>query len=228
MPESLATSRRNSPCFTRFNAAASCSTDQFLFRTWESVLFLCGRLNIVNVNKINLRFITICSMVFTGARRGWGKVAASYLNAQLAFNQKNRGLFNFLILMGLQIQINMYISVTVFTARVAKRAKVMFLQVFVILSPNGGGGRWATLMFNHLPPPQDETRSEHLPPPPRMGPGLNIYAPPPQDGTRSEHLPHPPKNGTRSEHLPPPTRTMHRRAVRILLECILVIKLNDF
>ena len=75
----------------------------------------------------------------------------------------------------------------IFTTRVAKRAKVMFSQVFVILSLNGGGNT------NGQPPP-----------PP--GPGQNIYPfPPPR--TRSEHLTPP---GTRSEHLPPPrTRSEH-------------------
>ena len=78
-----------------------------------------------------------------------------------------------------------------------------------------------------LPP---RTRSEHLPPLP-PGPGQNIYPPPPPE-TRSEHLPPPiyppppPPPETRSEHLPPPplpTETTRRRAVRILLECILVV-----
>ena len=58
-------------------------------------------------------------------------------------------------------------------------------------------------------------------------------APPPPSGTRSGQ--HPPPPGTRSgQHLPPllgpgldntsppPPGTMHGRAVRILLECILV------
>ena len=49
------------------------------------------------------------------------------------------------------------------TAHVAKRAKVMFSQVFVILSPEGGGrsepGNWS----QHLPPPPG-TWSQHPPP----------------------------------------------------------------
>ena len=39
---------------------------------------------------------------------------------------------------------------SIVTARVAKRAKVMFLQVFVILSLNRG--RWPAAKVNHLPP----------------------------------------------------------------------------
>ena len=69
----------------------------------------------------------------------------------------------------------------IFTARVAK---VMFSQVFVILSLKGGG--------------VGNTKGQ---PPPPPGPGQNIYPPPPP---------------------PPPPETTGRRAVRILLECILV------
>ena len=137
------------------------------------------------------------------------------------------------------------------TARVAKRAKVMFLQACVTHSvqlQGGGGGRWHTKCNmgpgqNVYPPPG--TRSECLPPPP-LGPGQNVYPPPP--GTRSECLSPPPPGpgqnvypppppppwdqvrmstpsppGTRSECLPPPPKTTRRRAVRILLECILVL-----
>ena len=74
--------------------------------------------------------------------------------------------------------------------------------------------------------------------PPPLGPGLNIYPLPPDQvwtstpsppGTRSEHLsgwdqvttPPPPPRMRPGYNTPPP-RTMHRRAVRILLECILV------
>ena len=89
-----------------------------------------------------------------------------------------------------------------------------------------GQGRWATPMVNHfplqdqvrhLPPPRDQVRTSTPSPP---GPGQNIYPPPPR--TRSEHLPPPLPPGTMSEHLPPPPETTRRRAVRILLECILV------
>ena len=78
----------------------------------------------------------------------------------------------------------------------------------------GGQHQWST------PPPG--TRSEHLPPPPPPGPGQNIYPPPPRDQVRTSTPPPPP--GTRSEHLPPPLPppTTRGRAVRILLECILV------
>ena len=87
----------------------------------------------------------------------------------------------------------------IFTARVAKRAKVMFSQACVTHSVQlRGGGRWAT-------------RSQHLPP---LGPGHNTSLPP---RTRSQHLP-PPR--TRSQHLPPPRDYAQ---VRILLECILLV-----
>ena len=112
-----------------------------------------------------------------------------------------------------------------FTARVAKRAKVMFLQASVC--PTGGGevlhqmhhgighmvmGRSA----QHLPPRDQVTTppsspGQHLPPPPgtrsQHPPGQHL--PPP--GTRSQHPPgqHLPPPGTRSQHppgqhLPPP------------------------
>ena len=124
------------------------------------------------------------------------------------------------------------------TARVAK---VMFSQACLSKS----GGRWATPKVNH-PPPPGPAHHTSLPPPcpgPRsrytslpLGPGHNTLPP---SGTRSQHLPPPPGPGhntslplpgTRSQHLPPPgpghntppPRTMHRRAVRILLECIFV------
>ena len=88
------------------------------------------------------------------------------------------------------------------------------------------------------------------PPPPSLGPGQNIYplppweqvrtsTPSPPPGTRSQHLPPPPSG---QQHLPPtpldnstypppplwttaptpPPLTVNGRAIRILLECILV------
>ena len=165
----------------------------------------------------------------------------------------------------------------VVTARVAKRAKVMFLQACVTHSVQlrGGGGRWHTkcnmglgqnvyplpppgTRSECLPPPPPGTRSDSLPPPP-LGPGQNVY-PPPWDqvrmstppGTRSECLPPPwdqvrmstpsPPLGPGQNVYPPPwdqvrmstppswyqvrmstpPQTTCRRAVRILLECILV------
>ena len=93
------------------------------------------------------------------------------------------------------------------TAHVVKRAKVMFSQAFVCPT-RGWGRRWTAPKVNHLPPGHGQ-RSQHLPPPRVKGhntsphPGLKVTTPPPG--------------------------TMHRRAVRILLECILVILyiLND-
>ena len=82
------------------------------------------------------------------------------------------------------------------TARLTKRAKVMFLQVFVILSPTRGGGVTPNASWDRshghrggectTPPrtrsqhlPLDNTSlppGQHLPPPP--GPGHNTSLPP--------------------------------------------------
>ena len=90
----------------------------------------------------------------------------------------------------------------IFTARVAKLAKVMFSQVFVILSPNGGGRRWTTLVVNHLPTPVGPGQNIYPLPLP-LGPSQNIYPLPPWDQVRTS-TPSPPPPGTKSEHLPPP------------------------
>ena len=77
--------------------------------------------------------------------------------------------------------------------------------------------------------PHPGTRSQHLPPPGTRAPRTRSHLPPPDHaqagGThptgmraRSLHLP-PPPPGPGHTSLPP---TMRRRAVRILLECILV------
>ena len=87
---------------------------------------------------------------------------------------------------------------------------------------------------NTSPPPRDQVTA----PPSPLGPGYNTSLPqdqvttppsPPLDNTSlPPHLyttpPPPPPPRTRSQPLPPPTSpgTMRRRAVRILLECILV------
>ena len=91
-----------------------------------------------------------------------------------------------------------------FTACVAKRAKVMFLQVSVILSLNTGGG---------VTPDASWDRSHGL-----GGGGLprGRWTSPPLGQVQS-----PPWPG--SQHLSPQhPGTMRRWAVRILLECILV------
>ena len=88
-------------------------------------------------------------------------------------------------------------------------------------SPLGPGHNTSPLLgpgHNTSPPPPG-TRSQHLPPPPLLGPGRNTSLPPPLLGPGHNTSPPPP--GTRSQHLPPPLRSMGR-AVRILLECILV------
>ena len=102
------------------------------------------------------------------------------------------------------------------TARVAKRAKVMFLQACVTHSVQwggGGGNETPKVCEQHLPPPR--TRSQHLPPPQDQ-----VTTPPSPPGTRSQHLPPPspwdqvtipPPPLTRSQHLPnsPGTRSQH-------------------
>ena len=83
-------------------------------------------------------------------------------------------------------------------------------------------------------PPSSPWDQVTTPPPPRPGHNTSLLPP----GTRSQHLPPSPLPGTRSQHLPsprdqvttppsppwdqvttPPPGTIHRRVVRILLEC---------
>ena len=107
---------------------------------------------------------------------------------------------------------------TIFTARVAKRTKVIFSQACVTSTPGGGGGWGGDEEPGHntsLPPP-GPGHNTSLPPrdlvttppcplprdlvttPPSLppGPGHNTSLPPP--GTWSQHLPPP-----WSQHLPP-------------------------
>ena len=90
----------------------------------------------------------------------------------------------------------------IITARVAKRAKVMFSQAFVCPSP---GGRWPTMDQVTTPPPPlwppfpPWTRSQHLPPSPSWD---QVTTPPFPPGTRSQHLP--PPTRTKSQHHPSP------------------------
>ena len=97
------------------------------------------------------------------------------------------------------------------TARVAKRAKVMFSQVFVILSLNGGVGGGQHQWSTNPPPPRDQVRPSTPFPP--SGPGQTIYPPPPGLGqnvyplppwTRSECLPLPPLDQVRMSTPCPP------------------------
>ena len=101
-----------------------------------------------------------------------------------------------------------------------KQAKVMFSQASVCPTQ---GGRWATRDQVTTPPspppepghntsPPPVTRSQHLPPSPRD----HIATHPPQDQVTTP----PPPPGTGHNTSPP--GTMRRRAVRIVLECILV------
>ena len=79
------------------------------------------------------------------------------------------------------------IKVMTFYVRIPKQAKVMFSQVFVILSLTGGGGVDQGQCHNTPPP---GTWSQHLPPPPGpghntsllpLGPGHNTSLPQPWD-----------------------------------------------
>ena len=86
-----------------------------------------------------------------------------------------------------------------------------------------GGGRWATPMVNHLPPLDNST----YPPPP---PWTTAPTPPPGQqclppSSGQQHLPPPPLLDNSTYPLPP--STVNWRAVRILLECILVANLNS-
>ena len=171
--------------------------------------------------------------------------------------------YNFLLLCLLNemfVHVNRFTSSTlqfIITARVAKRAKVMFSRVCVTHSVQrggGGGGEVGNTKGHNTTLPPPGTRSQHLPPPwdqvttpPPPGPGHNTppswdqaTTPPPPPKTRSQHLPPslppPPGSGhntslpspppgpghNNSLPPPPPPGTMRRRAVRILLECILV------
>ena len=82
----------------------------------------------------------------------------------------------------------------IITARVAKRAKVMFSQAFVCPSPGGGGGRWHTKC--NLGPGQNI-----YPPPPHLRLGQNVYLSPHTWDLVRMSTP-PPE--TWSECLPPP------------------------
>ena len=81
----------------------------------------------------------------------------------------------------------------------------MFLQACVIHSVQQGGRC-------SIP----KVSGQHFPPP--LGPGHNTSLPP---GTRSQHLP--PWDQVTTPPSPPPRGAMRRWAVRILLECILVL-----
>ena len=125
----------------------------------------------------------------------------------------------------------------IFTARVAKRAKVMFSQAFVCPSPEGGEEVTMGLDHHHPPPTWDLVTTPHPPPgnwspPPCPPPQPGTWSPPPAPpGTRSPPLPPPHLELAHHHHPPPPPGTwsppppphpVKRRAVRILLECILV------
>ena len=109
---------------------------------------------------------------------------------------------------------------TIITAHVAKWVKVMFSQVFVC--PLGG----AVASTKGQPP-----ESPHFPPP---GQSHNTSSPPSQSHNTSPlvrvttppplvRVTTPPFPWSESQHLPP--ATIRRRAVCILLECILVVSL---
>ena len=140
-------------------------------------------------------------------------------------------------------------STIIVTAIVVKRAKVMFSRASVCPTERrgewpgqrGGGwsgqkggwqmsrGRW--MPHNTHPPPEGRPRGRPPPPPPprqtwrrttytpRGGPRGRPPTPPPtpEADLEADHLP--PLTTT-----PPPGNTVNARAVRTLLECILVSK----
>ena len=98
----------------------------------------------------------------------------------------------------------------IFTARVAKRAKVMFLQACVTHSVQqrggGGGSETPKVSGQHLPPPpRDEVTT---PPSPPWDQVTTPPSPPP--GNRSQHLPPSPPGTGHNTSLPPsPLGTGH-------------------
>ena len=89
------------------------------------------------------------------------------------------------------------------TARVVKQAKVMFSQSSVCLMR----GRWTVPKVNH--PPSGRVKGHNSSPLTRV------------KGHNTSPWPW-------SRVITPPSGTMHRRAVRILLECILVLNCFSF
>ena len=96
-------------------------------------------------------------------------------------------------LLGIILCETIAVEVTVITARVAKRAKVMFLQACVTHSVQRGGGRWATPIVNHPPPPRDQVRTS-TPSPQDQVRTSTPSPPPPGDQVRTS-TPSPPGPG---------------------------------
>ena len=94
----------------------------------------------------------------------------------------------------------------IFTARLEKRAMVIFSQASVCPTLGGEVGDHGPGHNTYPPPPHGSGQNIYPPPPPGPGhntsppgSGQNIYPPPPR--TRSEHLPPPPGPGNNT---PPP------------------------
>ena len=131
--------------------------------------FLMSKFNLVRTGQSPIQLIQIIIVFIPSCRTG----ASEEMGLFYSCKPEIRFLDTFLCL------------VFIFTARVAKRAKVMFSQVCVTSTPEGGGGQ-------HLPPPDNTSPlGQHLPAPPPPGPGHNT-SPPPQLGskvTTQQHLP---------------------------------------
>ena len=95
------------------------------------------------------------------------------------------------------------ISILLFTARVAKRAKVMFLQAcHSFCSTPGGGGGGGQHQWSTTPPPPDQVRTSTPSPPGVMG--QNIYPSHPPGVMGQNIYPLPPPGSGQNIYPPPP------------------------
>ena len=119
-----------------------------------------------------------------------------------------------------------YCIFPIFTARVAKRAKDVITGICHSVIFGGGEGGVVTwdMVTTPAPLPPPGTWSQHPPPLPHLGHGHNTPAalPPPHLGHGHNTRRPPPHLGHGHNTRPLPPGTMRRRAVRILLQCILV------
>ena len=118
---------------------------------------------------------------------------------------------------------HMYPVIKIFTGRNEVVAKVIFLHLFVILFTGGGV---SASVHAGIPPPQEQTPPPDQPhprdqtPPWEQTPPGSRHPPPPEQAP--PRIRHPPGAdtplGSRLQH------TVYERPVRILPECIIVLK----